>query len=83
MHIFQAFSVLAQWHVKNHKNIWKSVLCLENIFTENSIGMHNFPKGSTKRRLFPLVAQKRFQGFISIFILLGRGKEPAVLFQPI
>lgn len=74
MHIFQAFSVLTQRHVKNHKNIWKSLLCLENMFTENSIGTYNFSKGSTKRRLFPLVAQRRLQAFISILILLGRGR---------
>ena len=51
----------------------ESSTLLENIFTENSTGMYNFPKGSAKRSLFPLVAQRRCEEFVSIFVARGSG----------
>ena len=65
--IFQAFVVHAQWHAENHKSIWKALMCLENIFTGDSIGMCNYPSGSTGRNFSPLVAQRACQDFTSIF----------------
>ena len=65
--IFQAFIVHTQWHAENHKSIWKALVCLENIFTGDSIGMYNYQRGSTERKFSPLVAQRVCQDFTSIF----------------
>lgn len=63
--IFQAF--MHSGMLKNHKSIWKALVCLQNIFTGDGIGMYNYPRGSTERKFSPLVAQTACQDFTSIF----------------
>ena len=63
--IFQAF--MQSGMLKNHKSIWKALVCLQNIFTGDGIGMYNYPRGSTERKFSPLVAQTACQDFTSIF----------------
>lgn len=47
VHTFQTFTVLIRQPAKNHKSIWKTSLCLENVVTENSAGIAQ--KGALKR----------------------------------
>ena len=57
----------AQWHAEKSQSIWKALVCLQNIFTGDGIGMYNYPRGSTERKFSPLVAQTACQDFTSIF----------------